>query len=519
MGAREHYSRARARASERLWHRAAGGQRVTSDLEEVVPPVTPVADNPYAVGEAGGRVIRGGSLRVAGTLIGVLAGAVSAPLVVRHLGVVNFGRYLTVTSVIYVVTALTEGGLANVAVRAFSTGTPTERRLLIANLTGLRLALGAVGAVGAVGFGLLAGYDHVLIVGLALGAAGYLLAALQGSYSVALSGTLRLTTLAGIDGLRSLATTALLIALVLAGSGLTGFYFVAAVVQGLALAVTARFVRGEVPLRPAFERARWRMLLHETAVYAVASALGAIYFQVALVSMSLLDAGRQTGYYAIAFRIVDLANGVPWLLAGSVLPVLAVAASEPERLRYVAGRVFEGAVIAGGWFAIVIVIGARFGIEVIAGAAGQPSIGVLRIMGIGVTATFLVSSWGFVLLALRMHRALVIANAGALALAIALSVVLIPMLHAQGGATTSAVLELTLASSYVAILSRRGIVPPPRFLVRFAPALAVGLGVGALLLLVHPVVAVAIGSLAYFSVLWSLRAIPSELVDTLPWRR
>ena len=37
--------------------------------------VTPIADDPYAVGEAGGRVIRGGSLRVAGAMTGVLAGS------------------------------------------------------------------------------------------------------------------------------------------------------------------------------------------------------------------------------------------------------------------------------------------------------------------------------------------------------------------------------------------------------------------------------------------------------------
>ena len=42
-------------------------------------------------------------------------GVIRAPIVVRHLGVVDYVRHLTVNSVIFVVTALTEGGLANVA--------------------------------------------------------------------------------------------------------------------------------------------------------------------------------------------------------------------------------------------------------------------------------------------------------------------------------------------------------------------------------------------------------------------
>jgi len=491
-------------------------------LVPLLPP--PAVEDPYAAGAAGGRVIRGGGVRVAGTLIGVLIGALSAPLVVRHLGLVDFGRYLTVVSVIFVVTAVTEGGLANVAVRLYTVSDESERRALIANLTGLRLALGALGAAGAILFGLVAGYPHVIVLGLVLGAAGYLLAGVQGAYSVALQSTLRLPTLAGIDLLRSLSTTVLLVALVFAGSGLTGFYTVTVVVQGVALLATARVVRRDTPLAPAFERVRWRALLHETALYAVASALGAVYFQIAMVTMSLLDPGRQTGYYAVSFRIIELFNMVPWLLASSVLPVLAIAAARDRaRLRYVSERVFEGSVIAGGLFAIAIIFGARFGIAVVAGVKGYPSIGVLRIMGIGMTATFLVSSWGFVLLSLRLLRALVIANAGILAAAVTLSLILIPTLHARGAAITTAVLELALAGAYVMLLWHQGIRPPSRFLTRFLMALVPALGVGALILtarsLVASVGAVVVASAIYLAILLLLDAVPQELLDALPRSR
>jgi O-antigen/teichoic acid export membrane protein len=522
VGRGEHNSCACARTAQFLRDRFARTHQatLTSELDIAPSAGQSATDDRLAAGKAGGHVIRGGTLRAAGTLFGVLAGVVSAPLVVHHLHTINYGRYLTVVSVLFVVTAVTEGGLNNVAVRLYSVSDEAARRSLIANLTGVRIVLGLLGAAAAIGFGLVAGYEHVLIVGLLLGGIGYVLGAIQGSYAVALSGTLRMAALAGIDIFRSLLTTIILISLVFAGSGLTGFYAVALLVQGSALVVTGRLVRRSVPLSPAFQRSRWRDLLHETALYAVASTLGLIYFQVALVTMSLLDPGKQTGYYAVAFRIVELVNGVPWLLAGAVLPVLAVAAaSDMERLRFVTGRAFEGGVIAGGWFAIVIVIGAGFAINVVAGAEGQPSIAVLRIMSIGVTATFLVAAWGFVLLSLRMNRALVLANASALALAIALSAILIPTLHARGAAITTAALEVSLAGAYVAILSRRGIRPPPLFLVRVIPAVALGLGAGALVLPLGGVVAVIAASAVYFGALWALHAIPSELIDALPWRR
>jgi len=507
--------------------REAGQTGASQAAQEALaaPLPAPPIDEEYAVGEAGNRVIRGGSLRVAGSMAGVVAGVISAPLVVRHLGVANYGHYLTVASVIFVVASLTEGGLANIAVRMFSVGDDERRRSLIGNLTGLRIALGAFGAVAAVGFGVLVGYEHRIVIGLVLGAVGYVLGGIQGSYSVALSGRLRLSALAGIDVLRSLTTTVLLVSLVFAGSGLVGFYAVAAVVQALALVATAVLVRGEVPLLPAFRRTVWLELLRETALYAAAVTLGAIYFQVALITMSLLDPGPQTGYYAISFRIVEIINGIPWLLAASVLPVLSVAAStDRARLGYVAGRVFEGALIAGAWVALIVVVGAEFGIHVIAGTKGNPSIPVLRIMAIGVPATYLVSSWGYVLLSLRKYVQLVAANASALLLAMLLSALLIPALHARGGAITTVVLELWLAGAYIVFLSRQAIVPPRAFLARFALAVALGLLAGGALLQAHAgpvveVVAVAVASAVYFAALWFLRAIPSELIDAVPWRR
>ena len=50
-------------------------------------------------------------------------------------------------------------------------------------------------------------------------------------------------------------------------------------------------------------------------------------------------------------------------------------------------------------------------------------------------------------------------------------------------------------------------------------ALTVGLGIGAALLAVHDVVAVAGGALAYIGVLFALRAVPPELLEAVRRRR
>ncbi|HXA53590.1 MAG TPA: hypothetical protein VNV37_01825, partial [Solirubrobacteraceae bacterium] len=67
--------------------------------------------------EAGGRFLRGGGIRVAAYGSGLALGLISTPLVTRHLGPVGWGHFVTVTSLIFVVAALTEGGVGNLGVR------------------------------------------------------------------------------------------------------------------------------------------------------------------------------------------------------------------------------------------------------------------------------------------------------------------------------------------------------------------------------------------------------------------
>jgi O-antigen/teichoic acid export membrane protein len=478
--------------------------------------------DPLAAGTAGDRVIRGSGMRAAAHVIGVLVGAVSAPLVVRHLGPARYGQFATVGSIMFVAAALTEGGLANVATRRYSTSDLAGKRAVIASLSGLRIFLGLIGSAGALLFGVIAGYPGVMLVGLALGTATLLFTGLQGSLGTSLTADLRLPAVAAIDLVRSLATTAFFLALVLAGAGLVGFFTVAGSVALVTWVLTCVLIRKRMPLRPAFDRAVWRSLARETALYAAATALGVAYFQVALVAMSLLSNSHETGYYAAAFRIVDLANGIPWLLAGSSFPVLAhAAANDSARMRYVLGRTTETALIIGGLVVIVILLGASFGIKIVGGDEFAPSASALRILSAGVWATYLVATWSFALLALQRYRDMVIANGVSLLLAVALSVILIPAAGADGGAITTAVLELFLAAAngFLLFRARRDLRPGASILPRLALALVAGLGIGAALLAVHEVAAVAGGSLAYIGVLFALKAVPPELLEAVRRRR
>ena len=85
--------------------------------------------------------MRGGALRVLAYLGAITTSVVAMPFVTRHLHKVDYGRYVVVTSLMLIVAALTEGGIANLGVREFSSAPDAERREFIRNLIAIRVGL------------------------------------------------------------------------------------------------------------------------------------------------------------------------------------------------------------------------------------------------------------------------------------------------------------------------------------------------------------------------------------------
>jgi O-antigen/teichoic acid export membrane protein len=487
----------------------------SGEISEAIPDGDILASR-----EAGGRFLRGSGMRVIAYGAGLLVGLVSTPLVTRHLGPVNWGHFVTVTSLIFIAAALTEGGVGNLGVREFSTGSESERRAFMRSLLGLRITLSFLGAVGAVGFALVAGYSSVLVEGTALACVSLLLEGVRITLSIPLTARLRLGWLAISDFTGQFVTAAFMIALVIGGASLLPFYAVAIFASLATVALVATLVRGEVSLRPAFSPTRWRALMSESMVYAAATTLGVIYFQIVVIAMSLLATKTQTGYFSLSFRVLSLVNGIPWLLVASAFPILARAARDDhERLRYSLQRLFDGSLVIGCLFTLCIIVGAPFAVAVVGGPKFHASIEILQILGIGVVGTFLVATWSFALLTLRLYRDLIVVNAIILALAVVLSAVLIPADQAHGAAVVTATLEVLLAGGYYAVLSRRHpeLRPSVRHVPRVALAFAVAFAIAAALP-VHPVIAVAVGVVVLFGGLLALRVLPEEFLQAIRLR-
>lgn len=482
-----------------------------------MPATADLLDTP----DAGAAIIRGGSLRIVGYLVGVAISVVSSALLLRHLGVVASGYYVTILSLVTLTGGITEAGLAAIGVRELSTLPPERVRSFFRSLAGLRLVCIFAGVLLALAFSLLSGYSSTLVLGTLLAGLGYVLLTTQVTYSLPLVAQLRLGWVTAIELVRTIGTTLAIVVLVLAGASLLPFW-AATIPAGIAAtAMGALLLRRSTPLLPGFDRVIWGSLLRRTLPYSMAAAVGIVYFRLAILIMSHVASGSQTGYYGASFRIIEVLFVVPQLIVGSTLPIFSRAARDDRgRLDYALGRTFDVCLLLGLAVGLSLVTGATFIIGVVAGTKFAPAAIVLRIQGLALVATFVGAVLGYALLSMGRYREVLLINLAVLTLSGVLTGVFASAYGAVGAASATAGVEVLYTAMLTVAVLRAG--ARPRVSVAGIPRAVMAALLGALALVpahlpsvVRPVLALSV----YGAGLLALGAVPRELLEQIPWPR
>jgi O-antigen/teichoic acid export membrane protein len=471
-------------------------------------------------GEAGGKVIRGGVLRGAGYAAGILLGAGTSVLLLRHLGVEDFGRYGIVIALIGIVSAVTDAGLTAVGSRELAILPPSQRPALMRNLVGLRIALTAAGVLVAVGFAAVAGYAGVVVAGTAVAGLGVLLLNTQSTLMMPLSIELRMGAITLVDTLRHALTLAGVAVLVLAGATLLPFFGVQVAVGVIVLLATPLLVAGVAGMRPAVDRATARELLRESLPIAAALAMNVIYLRLLVILVSIQTGATETGLFATSFRVFEILLGIPTLVVAVALPLLAVAGAEDrDRLRYALQRMTEAAVVASLLLVLVTFVLAEPAIVLLGGDDYRDAAPILRVQAFALLGVFVSQVWTLGLLSLRRQRDVAVANGISLAAVIVLGVVLVGAFEGIGGAVAAVVTETLLAVLLLGFLARAGGDVRPRL--GFLPRpLAAGAAAALVALLpLSPWLAAGLAAAVFMGVAFAVGAVPPEVVPALRARK
>jgi O-antigen/teichoic acid export membrane protein len=470
--------------------------------------------------EAGGKAIRGAGFRVVGYAASLLIALAAVPFMIRHLGAVDYGYYITVSSIVFIIGGLTEAGLTALGVREYSTLAPGDRHRFQRSLIGLRFILTASGVLLAAGLAWVTGAATEVVTGTLIAGLALLIGLTQQTYAIPLMAELRIGWMTALDVIKQTVLTSVFLLAVALGAGLPAFFWAAVVAAIVLFVITLVLVRGHAPLLPSRDVSSWAQVLRETLPYAVAAAVGLIYFRIAVILMSYVSTPEETGIYSAAFRIVEVAATLPLMLVLSIFPILARAArDDQERLSYALQRVFEVSLIVGTLLAIGLAVAAPFAIDVVAGPGFEQSVGVLRLLSLALVTSFLAAIWSYGLLSLRHFRQILVVNAIAAVVAIAGTLALAPSMGADGAALATVGSEVVLSLAAAIALGRHSTALSPDLRVVpkvcFAAALAVGV---ALLVPAPPVVLAVLSGAVYVGAVLALRAVPPELFHALRQR-
>jgi O-antigen/teichoic acid export membrane protein len=470
---------------------------------------------------AGPTVIRGSVLRLGGYLLGTLATVASSAVVIRHLGVIDTGHFLTVTALVTIVATVSDLGLTGFAVREYATGPRSDGRRFLRNLLGIRLVIALGGLPVAVLFGLLVGYPAVMVIGTVIAGFGMVFLVVQDGCSIPLQVGLRFGWVAGLQLAIQVGVAIEAVLLAVAGAGLLPFFALQLPVVIPVLVATTIVGGHDSRLIPTLEIQEWRRMVARILPFSAAVVLAVVYFQIAQVMVSLLSSPTETGYFGVAFRVLASFTILPPLLVSSALPLLARAArDDSERFDYASRRLVETMVLAGCGLALALFLGAAFAIDVIGGSGFEHSVVVLRILAVALLGTFVISARGYALLALDRLRAILACNVIALTVVLACGVPLISAYGAKGAAIALVAAELTLGLSYEWALSHGR--PELRldlgFVLRAAAAIVLA-GAVASVLSLPSVAAAAVGLALYVAALMALGIIPAEVREALLKRR
>jgi O-antigen/teichoic acid export membrane protein len=469
--------------------------------------------------EVGPRVVRGGALRGIGYAGGLGLVAIGSVLLLRYLGVADFGRYVTVTALIGIVSGVSDAGLTTIGARELSIAEEARRPHLMANLITLRLVLTPIGVAVATLFAIVAGYDHTMVYGTILAGLGLVLVSTQATLTLPLAVKLSYVRLTVGDLIKQATTVAGMGVCVLLGTSLLPFFGLQIVVGLVVIATTPLIVGRHWWHRPRADRGQLRLLVREALPMATALALNVIYFRTLVIIASLIATAVETGYVATSFRIFEILLGVPTIVMGVALPVLSAAADDGgKRLHYVIQRMTEVGFAGATFIAIMIVFLAGPVIELLGGHQYAGAASVLRIQGFSLIGLFLGQAWQLGLVSIRRQRDVAVANAIALVVVISLGLALIPWLGADGAGLAAVGAETLLSLILLFMLYRRDLGPDLRFLwkvglaavLALAPLLAPGL---------PEVAGAAIAAVLFLAVAWVTKMVPPEVIDAFGLRR
>ncbi|MCX6807549.1 MAG: flippase [Patescibacteria group bacterium] len=465
------------------------------------------------------------AVQIAGKVITGLLGIITIKLLTGYFDKATFGDYTIVFEFLAFFGILADMGLFTIAVREMSKPHANEEKIL-GNILGIRISLAflALGLATAIAF-LMPKYDLNVEIGVLISALSMVAAFAAGSSSTILQSHMQMRWQALGLVFGKIFTVAMTVLGIMFMQHF--LYFMVAGLAGniIYLICVLIFVTRIVKINLRFDFAYWKELIKTALPYGLALILGTIYFRIDTIMLYEIKGSEATAVYGVAVKALEILAVVPVFFLNSTLPVMTrYLAEKSDQLKRLIQLAFDFLSVSGLAIASGMIVLATPIVLFIAQKEYIDSAMPLRILMIAMIASFLNSLFAYILVVANKQAKLLWINLACVVINIAVNLYVIPRWSYIGAAYTSILSEV-----FILIATSLTVLPMLRLRISLIPfakmLLSAIVMTGVLYILPREkafdlLLAVPIGAIVYFFMLWILRALDrTAVVEVLKMKR
>lgn len=228
-----------------------------------------------------------------------------------------------------------------------------------------------------------------------------------------------------------------------------------AIVQSYVLAIAISLVATLILVRLKFfsfgfkiDPSFWSMLIKEIWPFMAFTVFAAIYFQIAVVMLSVIDTDLSVGLYSAAFNLVVVFLVISDVVSSSALPSLSKMFGKSDMFKHLTKKLVLAMLVIGLFLSIVLFLSAPFVIKLIYGNEFLGAVSAFKIMIWILPLRFMNYLFGASLLAGNMQKSRLGASMICAVFNVVINFALIPLFSFVGAAIATLVTEAILFILY-----------------------------------------------------------------------
>lgn len=402
-----------------------------------------------------GKVAANTLIQVATKVASTALSLVAMALITRYLGRYGFGQFTTAITFVTFFSIAADLGLTLVTTQLISRP-GADQSAVMSNLFSFRLVTG-IGIIALAPLTvLLFPYEPAVKQGVGIAALAFLFVILTQVFVSLFQRELKTSRIA----IAELVSRALMVFItflaVRSDWGVAGVLWAMTAANALSFFLHYIFALRFVSLRWSYDPQLWRDIFIRSWPLIVTIVMNLIYLKTDTLLLSLLKSQADVGLYGAAYRVVDVLITIPFMIGGTVLPILTARwlAGDREEYRRVWQRVFDASamlawpLVAGGF------VLARPIMVLISGQEFAASGSILRVLIFAVGSVFFSAFFSYTMISFDQQRKLIPAYIITAVTSVVLYLVLIPRFSYYGAAAVTIFSELLIGCLSLRVIWR-----------------------------------------------------------------